>query len=214
MPGNRPPLDPHGVRASSRRFVAHPLAAQIVRADSMQPERDDGRRAEESLRPISGFAASSAWSHASVIPACARRDAWEPHLWREMCCVSEPCERRVARDRRETACAGPSPAQVTDLPGLLQPAPELRFPAPSSGSQSNTLPAGRRCGSGAACEQVSSQQEDNSGECHVAGVRGGCGACAHAVARHSLNRRCSQRMRHARCERERPLLPARAPTES
>jgi hypothetical protein len=32
------------------------------------------------------------------------------------------CERRVARDRRETASAGPSPAQVADL-RLLQPEP-------------------------------------------------------------------------------------------
>ena len=37
-------------------------------------------------------------------------------------CGSEPCERRVARDRRETGSAGPSPAQVTDL-RLLYPLP-------------------------------------------------------------------------------------------
>jgi hypothetical protein len=43
-------------------------------------------------------------------------------VWPETCRGSEPCERRVARDRRETASAGPSPAQVTDL-RLLQPAP-------------------------------------------------------------------------------------------
>jgi hypothetical protein len=32
----------------------------------MQPERDEGSRADESLRPISGYAVSSAWSHASA----------------------------------------------------------------------------------------------------------------------------------------------------
>jgi hypothetical protein len=37
-------------------------------------------------------------------------------------CGSEPCERRDARDRRETASAGPIPAQVTDL-RLLPPEP-------------------------------------------------------------------------------------------
>jgi hypothetical protein len=37
--------------------------------------------------------------------------------------VARTCERRVARDRRENASEGPSPAQVTDL-RLLQPAPE------------------------------------------------------------------------------------------
>jgi hypothetical protein len=37
-------------------------------------------------------------------------------------CGSEPCERRDARDRRETASAGPIPAQVTDL-RLLPPDP-------------------------------------------------------------------------------------------
>ncbi len=41
---------------------------------------------------------------------------------RETCCGSEPCERRVARDRRETASAEPSPAQVTDSHG---PAPAV-----------------------------------------------------------------------------------------
>jgi hypothetical protein len=45
-----------------------------------------------------------------------------PGLRRDTCCGSEPCERRVARDRRETASAGPSPAQATDL-RLLQPEP-------------------------------------------------------------------------------------------
>jgi hypothetical protein len=43
-------------------------------------------------------------------------------LRRDTCCGSEPCERRVAGDRREIASAGPSPAQVTDL-RLLQPVP-------------------------------------------------------------------------------------------
>ena len=43
-------------------------------------------------------------------------------VWPETCRGSEPCERRVARERRETASAGPSPAQVTDL-RLLQPVP-------------------------------------------------------------------------------------------
>jgi hypothetical protein len=37
-------------------------------------------------------------------------------------CESEPCERRDARDRRETASARPSPAQVADL-RLLPPDP-------------------------------------------------------------------------------------------
>jgi len=52
---------------------------------------------ERTLRP------RSTWPH--------RQPRWQ----RDTCCGSEPCERRVTRDRRETARAGPSPAQVTDL---------------------------------------------------------------------------------------------------
>src|SRR5262245_37478214 len=37
-------------------------------------------------------------------------------------CGSEPCERRDARDSRETASAGPIPAQLTEL-RLLPPVP-------------------------------------------------------------------------------------------
>ena len=37
-------------------------------------------------------------------------------------CGSEPCERRDAHDRRETASAGPIPTQLTDL-RLLPPEP-------------------------------------------------------------------------------------------
>jgi hypothetical protein len=42
--------------------------------------------------------------------------------WPETGCASEPCERRDAHDRRETASVGPIPAQVTDL-RLLPPDP-------------------------------------------------------------------------------------------
>jgi len=70
--------------------------------------------------------------HHFGVPAA---DAWEPHLWREMCCVSEPCERRVVRDRRETASEGPSPAQLTELRLLVHTNPKERFPAASSGSR-------------------------------------------------------------------------------
>jgi hypothetical protein len=53
---------------------------------------------------------------------------------RDTCCGSEPCERRVARDRRETASGGPSPAQVTDSHG----------PAPAATrTRSSGFPRGR-----------------------------------------------------------------------
>ena len=57
-----------GAMASAGRSESCEIrsAAQIVRAGSTQLERDDGRHAEESLRPISSFAVSSAWSHASA----------------------------------------------------------------------------------------------------------------------------------------------------
>ena len=37
----------------------------------------------------------------------------------DTCCGSEPCERRVPGDRRETARAGPSPGQLTELAGAV-----------------------------------------------------------------------------------------------
>ena len=62
-----------------------------------------------------------AHSRASQNTPCSELSG-SPELRRDTCCGSEPCERRGARDRRETASAGPSPAQVTDL-RLRQPVP-------------------------------------------------------------------------------------------
>ena len=50
---------------------------------------------------------------------------------RATCGAVAPWERRVARARRETARAGPSPGQVTELAGAVPMLPERRFPAPS-----------------------------------------------------------------------------------
>ena len=66
--------DSHALRASRPLTrCCFRCAAQNESGTSMEPERDGGRRADESLRPISGFAACSAWSHASIISACPRR---------------------------------------------------------------------------------------------------------------------------------------------
>jgi hypothetical protein len=53
---------------------------------------------------------------------CLTEIRWPLESGRKTGCGSEPCERRDARDRRETASAGPIPAQVTDL-RLLPPEP-------------------------------------------------------------------------------------------
>ena len=60
---------------------------------------------------------------------------------RETCCGSEPCERRVARARREKHVVGENAGQVTDLAGSHPRIPETCFPAPSSGSPSSMSPA-------------------------------------------------------------------------
>src|SRR6188472_882491 len=75
------------------------------------------------LRARFTFCSASRRSQSRLSEAsCGEWSASSSPLRRDTCCGDEPCERRVARDRRETASAGPSPAQVTDL-RLLQSAP-------------------------------------------------------------------------------------------
>src|SRR6187455_2544967 len=75
------------------------------------------------LRARFTFCSASRRSQSRLSEAsCGEWSASSSPLRRDTCCGDEPCERRVARDRRETASAGPSPAQVTDL-RPLQPAP-------------------------------------------------------------------------------------------
>jgi hypothetical protein len=50
-------------------------------------------------------------------------------------------ERRDPRDRRETALQGRNPRQLTELPPVTDKFPEKRFPAPSSGSPPQRVPA-------------------------------------------------------------------------
>jgi len=99
-----------------------------------QLERTDGSRGDESRRTISRIPASALRTqvparYAPCGAAPSRRPvAPSTHGPREMCCGSEPCERRVARARWENISKGGLPARSRTWLGRIPSSRRSVFP--------------------------------------------------------------------------------------